>query len=138
QVSVAGAGKQLTAAATGLASAVSSSFNVNSATLIGRADNKGRAYGDSNPVFTASYSGFVNGEDASLVGGTLTASTTAQSNSPVGAYPITVSGQSAPNYTIQYMDGTLTVTAAALVVMADNASRAYGHTNPAFTATISG
>src|SRR5262249_11779757 len=59
-------------------------------------------------------------------------------NSPVGNYPISVTGQSAPNYTIHYVDGTLSVLPAALLVKADDKSRVYGQTNPAFTATLSG
>src|SRR6185295_19378498 len=82
--------------------------------------------------------GFVNGEDSSIVIGTLIGSTTADTNSPVGSYPISVSGQSAPNYTINYVDGTLSVLPAALLVQTDNKSRAYGPPNPAFTATLSG
>src|SRR6185295_14530102 len=82
--------------------------------------------------------GFVNGEDSSIVTGTLTGSTTADTNSPVGNYPISVSGQSAPNYAINYVDGTLSVLPAALLVKADDKSRAYGQANPSFTATMSG
>jgi hypothetical protein len=98
-------------------------LNVTPATLIGTADNKNRVYGESNPVFTAIYTGFVNSENASIVTGTLASSTTANTNSPVGSYPITVSGQSAPNYTIHYVDGTL-CRASPLMVTAENKSRA--------------
>jgi hypothetical protein len=113
-------------------------LNVTPATLTGTADNKARLYGETNPVFTVTYTGFVNSENASIVTGALTSSTTARTNSPVGSYPITVSGQSAANYTIQYVDGTLSVTPAPLSIIADNKSRAYGQTNPVFTATFSG
>jgi len=46
----------------------------------------------------------VNGEVASIVTGTLIASTT-QTQQPGWRYPISLSGQSAPNYTITYVDG---------------------------------
>jgi len=36
-------------------------------------------------------------------------STTAATNSPIGPYPISVSGAASPNYTINYIPGTLTV-----------------------------
>src|ERR1051326_3958765 len=113
-------------------------LTVNPAGLLGAADDKSRVYGQTNPVFTLSYTGFVNGEDSSIVTGTLITSTTAETNSPVGAYPISVSGQTAPNYSISYVAGTLTVTPADLLVQADDKSRAYGQANPDFTATISG
>src|SRR5262249_54225276 len=95
-------------------------LNVTPATLIGTADNKSRLYGETNPVFTVTYSGFVNTQKASIVTGTLVSSTTAETNSPVGNYPITVSGQTAPNYIITYVDGTLSITPAPLLVTADN------------------
>src|SRR5208283_206623 len=100
------------------------------AMLTGMADVKSRLYGAVNPPFTVSYSGFVNGQDSSVVTGTLGGSTPATTNSPVGSYPISVGGQSAPNYTIQYVNGTLTVLAAPLLVTADNTNRAYGQPNP--------
>jgi hypothetical protein len=108
------------------------------ASLTGTADNKSRLYGQVNPAFTVTYSGFVNGEGSSIVTGSLLGSTSADTNSPVGTYPISVSGQAAPNYNITYLDGVLTVTPVELLVQADNKSRAYGQTNPALTATTSG
>jgi hypothetical protein len=113
-------------------------LSVTPASLTGTADNKSRLYGQLNPAFTVTYTGFVNGEDSSIVTGTLIGSTTADTNSPVGGYPISVSGQSAPNYTITYADGTLNVLPVALLVQADDKSRAYGQTDPAFTASVSG
>ena len=105
-------------------------LNVTAATLVGTADNQSRLYGQNNPVFTASYSGFQNGENTSLLSGTLSGSTVADTNSPVGTYPIIVSGQTASNYNIQYANGTLTVLPAGLLVTPHDASRAYGQTNP--------
>ena len=113
-------------------------LTVGPATLTGTADDKSRAYGQDNPAFTVTYTGFVNGQDASIVTGTLSGSTTADTNSPVGTYPITVSGQSAPNYTINYVAGTLTVTPYALTVTADDQSRAYGDANPTLTGSLAG
>jgi hypothetical protein len=117
---------------------ISGTLSITSATLTGTADNKSRLYGDTNPVFTVTYTGFVNGENSNIVTGTLISSTSADTNSPVGNYPITVSGQAAANYTINYVDGILAVTPAPVLVKADDQSRAYGQTNPIFTATITG
>ena len=42
------------------------------------------------------------------------------------------------NYTFNFTNGTLTVTAAALTVSADNQSRVYGATNPPLTGSVAG
>ncbi|WAC23209.1 MBG domain-containing protein [Blastomonas sp. SL216] len=101
------------------------------------ADDTSREYGLGNPLFTASYSGFVNGDDASVISGLdfLTVATTA---SDVGTYAITPFGASANNYDFSYVPGTLTITKALLTVTADNASREYGLANPVFTGNIAG
>jgi hypothetical protein len=111
---------------------------VTSATLTGLAGNQIRLYGQTNLPFTVTYSGFVNGDNAGIVTGTLVGTTPAQTNSPVGAYPINISGQSAPNYTINYQPGILTINPSPLLITASNASRAYGQTNPVFSAIFSG
>jgi hypothetical protein len=95
-------------------------------------------YGSTNLGFTATYTGFVTGENSSVLTGTLSVSTTADVNSPVGSYPITPSGQSAPNYTVQYAAGTLSVTPAPLIAAASDATRPYGQPNPQFKATFTG
>ncbi len=76
------------------------------------------------------------GTDSFVVGGT----TTAVLGSAVGPYPITptVTGANLGNYSVTYVNGTLTVGQAALTVTASNASRAYGAANPAFTGTVTG
>ena len=117
---------------------VNAALSVSPAVLIGQANDTSRPYGQTNPLFTASYSGFVNGDNSSVVSGPLSGSSPADTNSPVGSYPISVWGQSAPNYTIQYLAGSLTVAPAPLVVQANDASRAYGQTNPIFSASFVG
>ena len=57
----------------------------------------------------ATCEGFVNGEDWSDLGGTLTCETPAWKESPAGEYPITCSGKTSPDYGITWVDGTLTV-----------------------------
>jgi len=116
----------------------STTADITPAQLTGLADGKSRVYGAANPPFTATYSGFVNGEDASVVVGSLSGSSAATTNSPVGSYAISVWGQSAPNYTIEYVEGVLAVVAAPLLVQAQDATRAYGQANPEFGVTISG
>lgn len=108
------------------------------ASLTGTAADQARRYGQANPAFTVGYSGFVGDDTAGILTGTLSVGTSANTNSPVGAYAITASGQSAANYTIQYVGGTLTVNPAHLCAAANDATRLYGHPNPSFTASING
>ncbi|HEY3325199.1 MAG TPA: MBG domain-containing protein, partial [Planctomycetota bacterium] len=102
------------------------------------ADDKSKAYGAVLPQLTASYSGFVNGDDASKLTVQPTLSTTATASSDAGGYPIAVSGASSPNYTISYVSGTLTIQAVALTITADDKIKAYGAALPEFTASYSG
>jgi hypothetical protein len=73
------------------------------------ADDKCKVCGQPNPVLTASYSGFITGENTNVLTSPAVLSTTATINSAAGAYPITASGAAAANYTINYDSGTLTV-----------------------------
>lgn len=113
---------------------------VTKAQLTVTANNQSRLYGDPNPAFTYVITGFVNGDDISVVSGTADCTTTATQASPVGAYPITctVGTLAAQNYVFAFVPGTLTINPAPLTVTVDNASRAYGDPNPAFTGTITG
>lgn len=69
-----------------------------------------------NPDFTFTYSGFVNGEDATVLTKMPVATTAATVDSPDGTYPITPSGAESPNYNITYVNGTLTVSIPAAIV----------------------
>ena len=64
---------------------------------------------EENPTFELIYSGFKNGETEEVVTQKPTAMCTADADSKVGTYIITVSGGEAPNYTLNYESGTLTV-----------------------------
>ena len=100
--------------------------------------NTSKVQGNPNPAFTASYSGFVNGDDAASLGGTLTFSTPADASSPPGTYPVFPSGLTSANYAIAFAAGTLSVTPRALTVTANNAAKTYGDPDPAFSASYSG
>ncbi len=71
--------------------AVNGQLTINKAHLTITADNKTRGVGQADPVFTATITGFVNGETlaTSGVSGAPAFSTTATPTSPVGLYPIT-------------------------------------------------
>ena len=107
---------------------VSGNITVTQAVLTITANNQSRAYGAANPTFTFTYSGFVNGDTQAVVTGT-TATTTATTASNVGTYSIVPSGASAPAYyTINYVNGTLTVTTANITITANNVTKTYGTT----------
>src|SRR5262249_37569811 len=116
------------------------SFVIEKATLTVTAQNASRAYGATNPAFSALLTGFVSGDTQSVVSGTPTLSTTATQTSTVGTSPITATAGtlSAANYTFSFVPGTLTVNTATLTVTAQNAARAYGATNPTFSVLITG
>ena len=86
------------------------SFSVGKAALIVTADNATVAYGEPKPEFTAQINGFVNGEGKGDLTGTLEFDCAYAAGSPVGTYPITPKGLTSNNYSISFVDGTLTVT----------------------------
>jgi MBG domain-containing protein/beta-propeller repeat-containing protein len=102
------------------------------------AHDTSRQYGSADPIFLASYSGFTNGDGVQALSGSLVCSSNTTAASPVGTYPITCSGLSSQKYAITYQAGVLTITPAPLTVTANNASRLYGGSNPAFTGTVAG
>lgn len=113
---------------------------VSPASLTVTASNASSTYGGAIPAFSATITGFVNGDTSSVVSGAPMLSTTATSASAVGAYPITaaVGTLSAANYTFStFLPGTLTINPAPLLVTPNNATTTYG-TIPSFTAAITG
>ncbi len=91
-------------------------LTVNPAVLNVTADDQSVQYSDPLPAMTATYSGFVLGQDQSVLNGSLTCTTAAEVSSsgrvlsPAGTYRIDCSGLSAANYQVVYQPGTLTVT----------------------------
>lgn len=113
-------------------------LTVNKAPLTMTANDKTMTYGDNVPTLNATYSGLKNNETQPIWITTPQITTTGTKTSKVGTYPITISGAEAKNYTLTINNGTLTIEKAALTVRADNKSRLYGDSNPAFTLTYSG
>src|SRR5439155_18881050 len=111
-------------------------------TLTVTADSTSRGYGDANPAFAASYSGFQNGETLATSGvtGAPNLTTLATPSSAPGTFAITaaIGTLASANYSFTFTNGTLTVIKATLTVTADNASRGYGDANPTFAASYSG
>jgi hypothetical protein len=114
---------------------------VTGAPLLVSADNQWRAYGATNPPLTAIYSGFVNGDGTNVLSGSPVLTTSAETNSPVGSYPIEVSlgTLSNSNYSFEFTNAsTLTVTGAVLTVTAANQSRLFSAPDPLLSASMSG
>jgi gliding motility-associated-like protein len=83
----------------------------------------GLAYNGGNGV---TYSGFVNNETTTALGGTLSYTGTSQGAiNASSTYVMTPSGLTSSNYNITYTNGTLKVTQATLTVTANNATKVY-------------
>ena len=116
---------------------VKGALTITKASLTAKADDKSRSYGLANPVFTISYSGFVNGDDPSDI--TPPAATTqATLASNAGTYPISLSGGASSNYDFVFQSGVLAIGKALLTAMADDKSKTYGQANPSLTISYSG
>ncbi len=98
----------LTPASGYLASSATGVLTISPAPLTVRANDVTRWYNEPNPVFTASFSGFVAGDTPDRFQG-LTFTTPASTMSGVGTYPITPGGLVAPEYAVTYAGGSLTV-----------------------------
>ncbi len=74
------------------------------------ADDKEIEYGQSPPIYTVEYSGFVPGESSSDLGGSISKTSDYVVGSGCMRYDIRVSGLESDNYAITYVDGKLNVT----------------------------
>jgi streptogramin lyase len=104
------------------------------------ANDASRVYGQANPAFSDTITGYVNGDTAAVLSGAANLTTTAAASSHAGSYAIAaaVGSLSAANYTFAFVNGTLTVSPAALTVTANDASKVYGAALPKLSASYSG
>lgn len=108
------------------------SYTITPGSLTAHVKDVSKVYGDANPQFQTEYTGFIAGEDESVLTNKGTYSTSATASSSVGTYSVTQSGAVAPNYTLQYAPGTLTVTKAPLTMTPRNKTMTYGDRLPTF------
>ena len=112
-------------------------LTITPATLTVSANNQSRPYGSVNPPLTGAIQGVRNADGIAF-----TFHTSADPTSAIGTYDIVPapSGQTnkLSNYVVTTRNGTLTVTAVPLTVVANNQRRAYGMANPPLTATVAG
>ena len=122
----------------GAAEAVVRSFTISKAPLTITANDQTRPFGAADPTFTATFSGWVNGDSTAGLTTQPSCTTTATSSSPVGTAPITCSGAASNNYDINYVAGTLTISALpVLTITANDQTRAFGAADPTFTYVVS-
>ena len=90
-------------------------------------------YGDEAPNAGVEYSGFVNNEDSTVLGGKLEYDYHGYKvGSGVDTYVISVSGLTSDNYEITFENGTLTVNPRAITIQIDNIGHVYGDTPATF------
>ena len=90
-----------------------------------------RAYGEANPTFESEVTG-------GTVTGTPEITCTATATSGVGTYPIVIAAGTITDASVQYVNGTLTVTKAPLKISAGNYTKKQEEENPTFTLTYDG
>jgi len=81
------------------------------ATLTATAGSASQQQGQASGALSVSYSGFVNGESASVLASAPTAASAACATTSAGTYASVASGGTAANYAFDYATGTVTVTA---------------------------
>jgi hypothetical protein len=123
------------------------SLNVTKATLTVTADDKQKTYRATNPQFTYTPSGFVNGDTATILTGAPDVTTAATTTSSVNTYPITITQgtlsavhNNFDDYAFNFVNGTLTINRATPIITWNNPSditygTALGNTQLNATAT---
>ena len=123
---------------------VSGNLEIARKELLAQAEDKSRVFGQTNPVLTIAYIGFVNGQGTNGLDNLPTAGTTATTNSAPGTYAITLTGGSDHNYEFTRSPGTLTITPlssasitlGSIIRLADNSIRIGGTGGTNFTYTM--
>ena len=113
-------------------------YSISKAPLTVTANNNEITYGDNPGNKGVSYSGFVNNEDAGVLGGTLNYTYSYEQYDNVGdAYTITPAGLTSDNYDITYVPGTLKVNQLeAKLAWENTANRTYGDGKGDVTAKV--
>ena len=117
---------------------ISLTWEIKKAPLTIKANDITITYGDAFSAYTVSYSGFVGGDSASVLTGTLKLDCSYRQYSNAGTYTITPSGLSGANYEITYVPGTLTVEKKPVTVIWENTSFTYDGKSHLPSATLSG
>ncbi len=121
QIRITGVGTSLITASKASNNAITASrlLTVKPKDLIIRAKDQSRVYGAANPELTVEYTGFIKGENETVLLSKANVSTTAISTSAPGTYPIVVSDAKAANYTINYKSGIFLISKADQIISFD-------------------
>ncbi len=87
---------------------VGANLTITKVPLTVKADDKAISYGDPDPIFTITYSGFLTGETAAVLD-TQPTCDVADPHTDMGMYPIVCSGGADTIYSFVYVNGVLTV-----------------------------
>jgi sugar lactone lactonase YvrE len=119
---------------------VTENIVVSPAVLTVTAPSPSIVYGAKLPALTASITGFVNRDTATVVKGTASLSLSGSEPLQAGKFTITAAPGSlaAANYTFKFVDGELTVTPAPLIVEATSISVPYDQPIPKLAYTVKG
>ena len=94
-------------------------------------------YGEAAPALAPGYSGFRLSDTASTLT-TPAACVVAPNSGATGAYATSCAGAAAPNYSVDYVPGTLTINPAPLTITANDKTMTHGAAVPRFDAQASG
>jgi filamentous hemagglutinin family protein len=127
QYAITGSGYTATNYTFAQAAGNATAFDITRAALLVTANGDSRAYNGAGYTGGAgvTYSGFANGESASVIGGTLVYGGSSQGARNVGNYTLTASGLTSGNYDISYASGTLAITRANLVLSSTDVVKTY-------------
>ncbi|MFM5903466.1 MAG: putative Ig domain-containing protein [Microbacteriaceae bacterium] len=118
----------------------SGAITITKAPLTVTAGSVSVSYGDAKPTISRTYSGWLNGQDATVLNVAPSCNTAYAATTPVSSSPVatTCSGGSDDNYRFVYSAGSLTISKAELQVAAPNLTVTYGDNRPTLTPRVTG
>ena len=117
---------------------ITQTFAITAKTLTVTAYDIQKVYdGQPSTGWTATYQGFVPGENELNLTGALTFSGIGTTATDIGSYPITPFGFSSNNYDLNFVDGVVSITPLTVTVSPDVLSKTYGEVDPVLTYTLS-
>lgn len=90
-----------------------------------------KVFGNLDPLFSLTYSGFVSGDDSGVLTGIPLF--TRELGEDVGNYAVGVTGLNASNYSLQFIAGNLEITRLRIQLTLPFLSKSYGDMDPVFT-----
>ncbi|MFH6985906.1 MBG domain-containing protein [Marinoscillum luteum] len=114
-------------------------LTIGKATLEVTVEDASITYGESEPVYTLSYTGFVNDDDLTDIATPGSGAVASALVTNAGTYTLLANEDAEDNnYAFTYTSGTLTVHQASLMITADDVSKVYGDENPPLTVSYQG